>query len=288
MHIVGIGDNVVDRYLHLGQMFPGGNALNVAVFARRGGAQAAYIGVLGDDDAGRLVLAALRDEGVDVSRVRVANGPNACADVTLVDGDRRFVGGSLGVSRFEPDAADLAAAQAGDLVHSSVYSGLEDWVRRVRADLPISFDFSDHLDKDYVGSLAPGLAYALFSTSSLSPQASEDFVRQVVASGARLALATRGAAGVIACLGDRCWTQPAHPTTIVDTLGAGDAFLAGFLVAHLDGATPPEALARGVEIAAQACTYYGAFGHGGPIDSPAIFDTTLGAPTPPTRKGAAR
>src|SRR6266487_1275074 len=98
MRIVGIGDNVVDRYVSLGQMFPGGNALNVAVFARRAGAQTAYIGAVGTDTAGRLILQALQEEGVDVSHVRVVDGPTATADVALVDGDRQFVGSSVGVT----------------------------------------------------------------------------------------------------------------------------------------------------------------------------------------------
>ena len=33
MNIIGIGDNVVDDYVDLRTMFPGGNALNVAVYA---------------------------------------------------------------------------------------------------------------------------------------------------------------------------------------------------------------------------------------------------------------
>jgi len=267
MRIVGIGDNVVDRYLHLGMMFPGGNALNVAVFARRAGAQAGYVGVLGDDVAGRLVLRALQLEDVDVSRVRVIAGHNAYADVALADGDRQFVGSSPGVSYFEPDAGDLASAQASDLVHSSIYSKLETWICSVRGDLRICFDFADHQDHSSIESLTPGLFCALFSASHLSTQGGEDLVRWAVAQGAHMALATRGADGVIACLGDRCWKQAALPTTLVDTLGAGDAFLAAFLVAHLGGASVPEALVRGAEASAHACTYYGAFGYGEPIDS---------------------
>jgi fructoselysine 6-kinase len=279
MRILGIGDNVVDRYLSLGQMFPGGNALNVAVFAHRAGAEAAYIGALGDDAAGRQVLQALRAEGIDVERVRVLAGPNAYADVALVDGDRRFVGSSEGVSMFTPDGGDLAAARACDLVHSSVYSGLDEWVRAHRADLQISFDFADRLDPAYLDALLPGLAGALFSASHLSPQGAEDLVRGAVARGACVALATRGADGVVACIGDRCWTQPALPTTLVDTLGAGDAFLAAFLVAYLDGADPPAALARGAAAAAHACTYYGAFGYGAPIAAPvAAAPATLDSP----------
>ncbi len=266
MRIVGIGDNVVDRYVSLGQMFPGGNALNVAVFARRAGAQTAYIGAVGTDTAGRLILQALQEEGVDVSHVRVVDGPTATADVALVDGDRQFVGSSVGVSQFEPDAADLAFLRGSDLMHTSIYSGLDSWVGVVGGQLPISFDFSDHIDPAYVRALASRLVCALFSGSRLAPEMAEDLARWTVSLGPKIALVTRGVHGVIACIEGRCWTQPMYPVRAIDTLGAGDAFLATFLVAHLQGASPPEALARAAEAAAIACTYHGAFGRGGPIN----------------------
>ena len=50
--VLGLGDNVVDKYMHIHTMYPGGNALNIAVTAQIMGAQAAYLGVFGDDDAG--------------------------------------------------------------------------------------------------------------------------------------------------------------------------------------------------------------------------------------------
>lgn len=63
--ILGFGDNVVDRYEHLGVMYPGGNAVNVAVYARRlGAARSAYMGIFGTDDAAEHVIESLVDEGV--------------------------------------------------------------------------------------------------------------------------------------------------------------------------------------------------------------------------------
>ena len=59
-----IGDNVVDLYCDEGVYYPGGNALNVAVMARRAGLEgAAYMGILGNDAPGRHVEAAMRAEG---------------------------------------------------------------------------------------------------------------------------------------------------------------------------------------------------------------------------------
>ena len=39
--VIGIGDNVVDKYLHSGVMYPGGNALNFSVYAKLTGVPAA-------------------------------------------------------------------------------------------------------------------------------------------------------------------------------------------------------------------------------------------------------
>ena len=69
--LLTVGDNVVDRYLDLGVLYPGGNAVNVAVHSRRCGAGTAYIGAVGTDLAGRTVLDALVAEGVDTSLLRV-------------------------------------------------------------------------------------------------------------------------------------------------------------------------------------------------------------------------
>ena len=54
MKIIGVGDNMVDVYLHQGKMYPGGNSVNVPVLCHKAGAdEAAYIGIFGDDVAGK-------------------------------------------------------------------------------------------------------------------------------------------------------------------------------------------------------------------------------------------
>lgn len=42
--VLGIGDNVVDKYLHSGIMYPGGNALNFAVYAKLADIPSAFMG----------------------------------------------------------------------------------------------------------------------------------------------------------------------------------------------------------------------------------------------------
>ena len=91
MKIIGIGDNVVDDYAHIRTMFPGGNALNVSVYASKLGCESAYLGVFGSDAAAEHVQQTLAETGVDFSHCRRADGPNGRAILTIEDGERVFI-----------------------------------------------------------------------------------------------------------------------------------------------------------------------------------------------------
>ena len=96
MRVIGIGDNVCDKYEHLRLMFPGGQAANFAVYAGMLGAESAYMGVFGRDEVAEHVIATLDELQVEHSRCRQYEGENGYARVTLVDGDRVFLGSNKG------------------------------------------------------------------------------------------------------------------------------------------------------------------------------------------------
>ena len=73
--------------------------------------------------------------------------------------------------------------------------------------------------------------------------------------GVQQVVVKRGAAGASACTPPTAgWTCPPSPVTVVDPIGAGDAFTAGYLSALLDGATPRAACERAVTAGAFAVT----------------------------------
>jgi fructoselysine 6-kinase len=83
--------------------------------------------------------------------------------------------------------------------------------------------------------------------------------------GSGVAVATRGTHGAMARAGGRTLWQSSHPVVPVDTLGAGDGFIAAFLVAHATGCPLAECLERGAAHAATVCGMKGAFGHGAAV-----------------------
>lgn len=262
MRLACVGDNVVDRYPSLGLMFPGGNAVNVAVFARRSGAEAAYAGVVGDDAAGALVLDALREEGVDVGAVRIAHGSNGWTDIRVVDGNRVFEAWGDGVSPFDLSEADLASLARFDAVHTGDSGFVECRVPEIARQTLTSFDFSKERDPSYVEPVLEHLFLATFSGGDLSSSETGQLLSWACSRGARFALATRGHRGAVMSDGRRVWDQPAPASPkVVDTLGAGDAFIARTLVGLLDGEDPQTTLAEASARATNVCGHHGAFGH---------------------------
>jgi fructoselysine 6-kinase len=269
--LLALGDNVVDCYPDLGVMFPGGNALNVAVHARRVGASSAYVGVVGDDEAGALVRRALTDEAVDTGLLRVSTGPNAYALVRVVDGNRVFGSGDVGVSRFSVAAPDLAAITGADVVHTGECSMLEgDLARIADAARLLSFDFSER-PWDYVAEHAPRAHVAILSGATIQEDP-VDLVTRVAQLGPSVVAVTQGAAGATLWVDGQVHDAPAGTGEIVDTLGAGDAFIARLVVGLARGEEPPQLLRSATAYATRTCAEYGAFGHRAPL--PRDFDPT--------------
>ncbi|MBO0981929.1 PfkB family carbohydrate kinase [Microbacterium sp. SD291] len=291
MRVLGFGDNIIDRFLDRGIDYPGGNAVNVAVYARRRGAHAEYLGVFGDDDAGAFLRAAIEDAGVGTAHSVVRRGESGVSSLRVVDGDRTFLGwNGGGITVREPiDLGDGREDYAAmfDVVHSSVYSGVEDQLPRLREhDVLVSFDLSSEpafRTPEYLGRVAPFADLVLLSCAELDLEQSFALLDEAVRHGAGLALGTRGVDGALVTDGRLRLTAPARliddEAEMVDTMGCGDAFVAGFLVSlHGDGwrrdrrpdaAALQRALEAGADAARDQCLVEGAFGRGRPTPAAA-------------------
>jgi fructoselysine 6-kinase len=265
--LLGIGDNTVDLYLDEGMQYPGGNAVNVAVLARRSGAQASYIGCFGKDALGQLICESLVAEGVDVSHCRDLNGPNSWSRVRHEGGDRIFAGSNPGIRAcYGLNEEDFAFVAEHDIVHTSVHSGLDAEMPRLRrAAKLLSYDYSEHWQRPGVAATFAHVDIAFLSCPRCSLVECEALMRACAGEGPSVVVATRGSEGACALEGGKMHMHPIEPVDAVDTLGAGDGFIAGFLLAYGSGFGIDAALARGAKLAAEVCGFKGAFGHGTPI-----------------------
>lgn len=264
--IVAFSDNVVDCYGDENLMYPGGNCVNHAVFARRAGARAAYAGAVADDAAGRAIRAALAGEGVDVSRLRVLPGDTAYCVIKLKDGERVFAGANLGVSIVAPEKVDLDLFGRADALHTGRSSHIDAWIPLLAGLTRISYDFATIRDAGVIGAIAPHCFLAGFSGGGLTRDECADLARRTLDAGASWVVVTRGGDGALLAGPDGMTDAPVVPVRPVDTLGAGDTFIARTLVGLLRGEGVSDILAAAASAAAATCLERGAFGHGSPMD----------------------
>jgi sugar/nucleoside kinase (ribokinase family) len=284
MKVIGIGDNVCDKYVHLKTMFPGGQALNFAVYAKMLGADASYMGVFGRDEVADHVLTTLDLLQVEHGRCRQYEGENGFASVTLVEGDRVFLGSNRGgAAREHPlelTEEDLAYIRGFSHVHTSNNSYFNSQLAKVKSTgVSLSYDFSGRWrDEAFVAQAAPYADYAFLSCGSAPLEEAQEVCRRLCAAGCGRVIATRGSAGALYYDGADFFRQPPDPVEPVDTLGAGDSFATAFLLSFLESleragermaADRPlyeeevrAALRRGAAFAAKTCLVQGAFGHG--------------------------
>ena len=272
--VIGIGDNVVDKYLHSGVMYPGGNALNYAVYARLAGNKSAFLGAFGNDAAARHVQDALQELQVDIQRCRHYDGENGYACIRLVEGDREFVTSNKnGVLRENPlqlSDDDLDYISRFDAVHSSINGFLETELEKIKQlNVTLSFDFSGRGTDDYFRQVCPWVDYGFISCGALSVEEAITKIHTIYDYGCKHVIATRGHEQVHYYAGNELieW-QPVYIQP-VDTLGAGDAFLTGFMLSILAGGKAPaerddiiRAMSAGGKSAGQVLHHYGAFGFG--------------------------
>ncbi|GAA1823651.1 carbohydrate kinase [Luedemannella flava] len=233
---------------------PGGGPTNVAVGLGRLGVAVRLLARLSTDGFGQLLRAHLVGSHVDLTDAVEAGEPTTLAVVTLdasgdavytfyVDGcaDGAWRAGDL------PDALPAAAALhvSGSLALAVPAMGdaVDALLRRERPQRVITFDPNprptlirdehaarDRLDHwlasaDLVKASEDDLAWMAPGTTAAG------IARHWREGGAGLVVVTQGPHGAYALGADGPVQLPAHPVPVVDTVGAGDAFMAGLLTA---------------------------------------------------------
>ena len=259
--IACIGDSCVDYYESLGQKFPGGNPVNFAVYVRRLAGDSSFVGAVGSDEDGRLVLEALKGKEVDVSHVQVLPGPTPNTHVVMENGNRVFTSYDTGIMedfRLRPEDLDFIGEHA--IAVSALWGRCENDLAALKArGVTVVFDCADLPDDPAAQKALPHSDIAFFSDDGSTVDALMQKMRELAAKGPSVVVAMRGAEGSMAYDGQTFYLQRAVDCKVVDTLGAGDSYIAGFLYATLQGLPIPKRMRMGSENAAITIGYVGAW-----------------------------
>jgi sugar/nucleoside kinase (ribokinase family) len=214
----------------------GGPAATAAVALARLGIETAFVGVVGDDEAGAFVREGLEREGIDVSGI-IVDGSRTPQSAILVgpNGERAIV--------HRPGDAEFPTAEIdADWVHVDHAS-----YGRVRTNGRLSLDAGNPIDNlDLSG-------VALYGPTEERLRADFGDAEHAIAQGAEMVVVTRGADGSVATTRDGVLDAPGIPCDPISTLGAGDVFHGALLAFLARGAPLEEALRAANTAASLSC-----------------------------------
>lgn len=225
-----------------------GKALNLAKL----GTEVTLHAMLGDDAPGARVREALERGGV---RLLVDRDPAGTErHVNLMDADGGRISIYVASPTFEP-ALELDRLEALLPAQDAVALNIHNYARRLipalrRAGKPVWCDVHDWDGENPYHRDFADAADVLFLSSDALPEY-RPFMGRAIAAGKRLVVCTHGRAGSTAATSDGRWIEtPIAPGfERRDTNGAGDAFFAGVLHAHLLGLAWERALRVGTLVA---------------------------------------
>jgi sugar/nucleoside kinase (ribokinase family) len=254
----------------------GGAGANVAVHLAQLGTPVVLAGCIGDDPAGAALTAELAAAGVRLA-LRTVRGVPTGTIVSLVEpGGQRSMLADRGAN-LDLRPGDIPSPSPGGHLHLSGYTLLDPGPRAAglaALDAAVVAGCTISVDPASTGPLSRyGVDRWLADTAPatvLLPNADEarlltgcadtaDAAR-ALARRHRIVAVSLGADGALWASGEDVVHRPAHPTQVVDTTGAGDAFAAGLLASWLGTAevSPAGALEAGLARAAEVVRRPGA------------------------------
>ncbi len=226
---------------------PGGSAANTIVGLARLGVKTGFLGTVGNDREGAQLLDDLRREGVDVHGITISEGDTGSA-LIFVDsrGERAiYVLPSVNDAFF---AANHDYAQQAEILHVSSFMGIDQFRMQI--------SYVRHLRRSRTKvSFSPGSIYTKLGLDQLKPLIERTFTlflnkeeaqhltgservedaATLLDLGANIIAVTLGDAGSYVATRSESFYVAPYESQITDTVGAGDAFAAGFLYGQLIG-----------------------------------------------------
>ncbi len=237
----------------------GGQVATAMVAAARLGLKTAFLGAVGDDADGRLVLDGLRAEGVDVSHAQTVSGAATRSALIVVDegsGERTVI--EHVDKRAAVHVVDGAAIARCKVLH---LDGTQPGASLQAARIARAHGVIVSIDLDHA---RPGIDELLelvdiCVTSESVPQQLtgeadlEQSLRKLALRTGSFVCCTLGARGAAAVDAGHLVLSPAFDVEVVDTTACGDTFHAAVIAAILDGLTVGETLRFANAAAALKC-----------------------------------
>ena len=263
-----LGDLCIDNYLTYNKSFPGGTAFNTAVNAVEAGANVSVFSAIGTDSASQIFQKAFDFYNIDTSHVKIFRGDSSSIKVKSDKQGQQFffdwnLGALQGYSLRPNDRKKLAEY---DIAKITLFKPLQKLFDEFyQTNLPQTLKAADFAGlsqtSENVFVIPRYIDQFDICIKSLSEQDfnSLSFLRQLsIDHKKKILVALLGEKGSIAFLNGKSHKQQAIKIKVKDTNGAGDAYIAHFLISYLRKRNIPKAMVEASKAASEKINKLGA------------------------------
>lgn len=257
---IAVGFTCVDIYEKLDKFYPTGNGVDWGVHLSRMGIPVSILSVVGSDQYGQKMKDALIKEGFDITHLRSEQGETCKMLMDLKNGvDRVHLKEIEGVMKnFALTKQDKDYIKQFDYMHTDLFGNvLPDLSELHQSGIQIVMDFSTFSDEDEfrASDCIQHVDYAFLSYEQ------EDayilaHIKKIQAQGPKIVTATLGENGSISYDGSQYYRCGIEKVTVVNTVGAGDSYIAGFTYGIMQGWDIPACMKHGAHLSAGVITKF--------------------------------
>lgn len=257
---VAVGFSCMDVYEKIGKCYPTGNGVDWGVHLRRMGVPVSVVSVTGDDEYGKTMREMLTREQIEISHLHEAHGDTCQMKMDLIDGvDRVHLEEVEGVmASFSLTEEDKEYIKSFDYLHTDLFGNVLGDLKELHdSGVKVVMDFSVFSDDEEYNT---DENYRHVDYAFLSYEQDDEYIREhikrIQSFGPAIVTATLGDKGSISYDGNRYYCHGIVPVSVVNTVGAGDSYIAGFTYGIMQGWDIPACQELGAKTSAQVITKF--------------------------------
>ncbi|MBQ6333820.1 MAG: fructoselysine 6-kinase [Erysipelotrichaceae bacterium] len=264
MKLAAVGSNCIDHYSNIenGKCYAGGGPVNMAVYTIRNGGSASYIGPIGDDEYGKIMYEAVKAKGIDVSHMHIKPGKTAVTEVELINGERILGDYEEGVlANYHLSQEDIEFILKHDIVICDLWGKVEGQFKELKEKgMATAFDCATRPEDPASKIAMPYSDYLFFSSDDGDARDLREKMKAYQEKGPKMVIAMLGIEGSL-CYDGKDYHKYGivECDEVIDSMGAGDSYIAGFLGGIVDGKPIEECMYLGALTATETLKYFGAW-----------------------------
>jgi len=256
--VLAIGDNCVDIYLKEKTFYATGNAVDFAINLKKQDIDVSLITVFSNDIFGEFIKKTLQENGVDISNSYNKDEPTAMAKMKLINNDRfheSFYENVLAdfklpgsISKIIENSSIIYSEKRSKIYRylDSIYNQNKIWIH----------DFSKRLDDELNDKILPYMNYSFFSYEKKDERIKEFLKITQSKTKNGVVIAMLGEDGSLAYDGNSFTYEKAKTSHIVNTVGAGDSYISGFISGIYNDRSLQECMEIGTNIASETISKF--------------------------------